>query len=153
MSHQLEQFFPASPDSGEGHIFVPCFSYSSIVQGNWILVPNVSQLLNGFIRNDSQISLDQVNFSAFLQKGTYTFKSLVLKATNAGIQELLIDGDSMQTWDNYNNPAVYNTVNSLVDISVPTSKIVTIGLRVNGKNAASTSYFLYLSGFTLYRTT
>jgi len=139
--------------AGAGDITRNCPNYSAIIQGTWVrFSSNASQTSGFFMYNSSNTDLDQVDYKISLEKGTYTFDLITMMNTNCPILDVLIDGVSAGTKDLYSASVVYNSLQTITGIVVTTSGLKTLSLKVNGKNASSTGYYLNLSYFTLFRT-
>ncbi len=139
-------------DSGEGHIsFLPA-NYDSIIQGTFGYHMSVSQNYVTRYRNSSSADGDGLRFKMFLDIGTYTWRIHHTEGTNRGILELLIDGSSKGTIDMYRNVTAYDKLEDVTGIVVASAGLKDVDLVINGKNASSSSYIMYLTTCTLWRT-
>lgn len=90
-----------------------------------------------------------VEWSLKLPAGTYECLVQYYRATNAGIGEVRIDGNTFGTWDGYGSAAV-------VDVALPTTRVVTEGLHTirlakTGTKASGTDYYVLMSQITLIK--
>jgi len=138
--------------AGEGHInFLP-MSYVSIGQGVWAFWPD-ADMWSGFAwGNSSSADGDELDYKAYLAQGTYTFMIQTYKFPEAGILKVDIDGEEVASIDLYNVGWVRNVREVVADIAVATSGLKTITLRVDGKNASSTDYYIVYSYAAFWRT-
>ncbi len=139
-------------DAGEGHITISPYLYDSVVQGTWIIAVNTSQCMNYQFYNSSGGDGDGLTHKVFLTAGTYTFGYLGSRSTNRGILDLTIDGSSAGTIDTYDAGGGYNYEDTITGISVATSGVKDVVIKVNGKNASSSGYVLVVTSSALWRT-
>lgn len=146
----------AGEDVGHGHITILPHAFDSITQGDWTFVVSASQVLNGWFANSGgsppQADLDQINYKVFLAKGTYTVSILTLTFSTGAFLELIVDGVSQGTTDLYTASTIFNIKRNFSGIVITTSGLVDINLKVNGRNASATDWFVALSSLSLFRT-
>lgn len=135
-----------------GHVVLPHYSYDSVVQGTWAIVVSTSQVGNGVLHNASQVNGDEVEFKCFLGAGTYTLKLLGITASSRGITDIYIDDTEVASFDWYSATATYNVIKTQASISVASSGVKTIKLKLDGKNASSTHYYATITSMIFYRT-
>lgn len=138
-------------DVGEGYILFDPYLYDSIVQGAWALSVSANYYHSYNFQSTSTNNGDQLNYKAFLQAGTYIFDLVCTTSTDQGILEILIDGVSVGTIDTYAGVTVWIEKKSITGISVSQAGLKTISLKLNGKNALSSSYGMRISSFALRR--
>lgn len=142
----------AGKDVGEGHIFILPVNYDSIGQGTWAIMIATGMILNSYFVNSSDANLDNITLKTYLQAGTYTLKTVYLKHTWAGILDIDIDGTEVESLDMYASSGAFNVVGTETNITVATSGITDIVLRVHGKNASSSGYKVPVVCLVLWRT-
>lgn len=141
-------------NTGNGNIFLSSIDYNAIVQGTWAVNAMGANGWNGGITlfNSSNALNDEMGFKANMAAGTYTFKSIMHKATGRGIAELFIDGVSKGTFDCYNGTTLLNQLWTITGITISTSGIKSVNIKITGKNGASAGYWVDLTQLELYRT-
>ena len=138
--------------SGEGHLNISTYAYSSITQGTWVITINSLYCNNFSYSNVPPANLDQINYSVSLAKGIYTAKFIVSRGTTRGILDLLLNGSSVGINDNYYSSSDRTHVFSINNILITRPGLLTLSIKANGKNPLSTGYALVLCGITLFRT-
>jgi hypothetical protein len=138
-------------DIGEGHIPIFPWAYVSIGQGTWAFQHNASMAYQSQWFNTSNADGDNISYAVSLAKGTYTLKILGYRATNRGICDVDIDEDEVAEIDTY-GAADENHIWSQTGITISSSGLKTLKLRIDGKNASSTDYYISISMMVLYRT-
>jgi len=133
-----------------GHITILPWNYSSIGQGTWIILIDVSQILNGTVYNSSIANLDNISFKVFLDAGTYTLRLLAIKFSVGGIADVDIDEVEVASFDLYSAVTVYNSIVSQTGIVISTSGLKTLKLRLHGSTGGS--YYCAISSIALWRT-
>jgi hypothetical protein len=122
-------------------------------KGVWTFGANGASYTYFFFGNGTTaLNKDGIDYKIFLAKGTYTFRCLAITNTNRGIIELLVDGVSQGTLDGYSGGAVNNVLQSIANIVITKSKIYTVTIQVNGKNASSSAYYITFSTVSFLRT-
>ena len=135
-------------DVGEGLINIHPLQYSSIIQGTWVWVQ-----ANNWVSNTAARAInDELNYKAFLAKGTYQAVVFFTTGPDHGNLHILIDGVDKGNADGYSGGILNYQRIVVADIVVTTSGLVTIGLKVASKNASSSDYYMYVNLVTLYRT-
>lgn len=108
----------------------------------------------GYMANTgSSTNLDEVHFGSItLNAGTYKITVAHIKASSCGIIELLVGTTSLGTIDTYEASGVsYNNVSTLT--YSPTARISgNFRVKVNGKNASSSNYGVYIQRLEMIRT-
>ncbi len=94
-----------------------------------------------------------VEHSIVLAAGTYTMTALGQAQNIMGIQEVWIDGTKVGQYDWYSAGAVNNTYAPTLTFAIPTSGRHILRMTANGKNAASTNYYVTVSYYVLTATT
>jgi hypothetical protein len=137
---------------GEGHITILPYNYSGITAGTWVIYISTAQALNFLFENSSAAQNDQVDYKAYLAAGTYTLVVLHEKYNNRGIISILINGTSIGTIDCYAVSQAFNVRSTITGISVTTSGLKTISVKVSDKNASSTGYGVFFTSLAFFRT-
>jgi len=116
------------------------------VAGTWNFAVDANQILLGYYSNSAtHANNDQVTFPLTLGKGTYEVSIIYPTSNDAGKQDISLDGNIIiNQLDQYSAGTVYNVIHreSAVVIRHPTK---TISFTVNGKNAASSNYYVSCS--------
>ena len=95
---------------------------------------------------------DEIHYSVYLAKGTYTFGMLYLKTNANGIIDIYIDADEVASFDSYSAGNVFNSWGTQANIVVAASGLKTINFKIDGKNGASSNYYTYTSYLVFWRT-
>ncbi len=137
---------------GEGYTGINLFNYDSVSVGTWVGTTNSLTLTHYQWSNSTSSNGDTVLYKTWLSTGTYSLNVLGQKANDAGILDIDIDGSEIASIDYYASAAVYNYVFSTATILIATADLKEIKLRVDGKNAKSSDYYVYPCDFALWRT-
>ena len=137
--------------AGEGHITVLATSYSDI-SANWGVNNNASSILQSYMANGGTASGSYMDYRLYLDAGTYTFLIYYHTTSNAGIFDVDIDGSEIASFDSYNGSTVYNNRGLQTGVNVASAGLKTIKVRVDGKNALSTGYTIFIPYLALWRT-
>jgi len=129
-------------------------NYTSGV-GDWKLIagsvsgnPFYDKLEDGL----ASVINDYVDFKTVLQAGTYKLVYSGDKDVNRAIITFYVDGVSVGTYDGYATPRVNTTLTTISSsIVIPTSKLVTIRIKVTSKNASSSGYVTAMQRIDLGR--
>jgi len=115
------------------------------VAGTWEFFSITSQILMGYLFNTTHANNDQVTFPLVLGKGTYEVSMMYRTFNNRGKLDIALDGNIIiNQLDQYSAGDTYNVIHreSAVVIRHPTK---TLSFKVNGKNAASSDYYVNCS--------
>jgi len=115
------------------------------VAGTWDRYISPIQILKGHYMNTTPANNDQVTFPLVLGKGTYDVSMIYVTATGGGKLDIALDGNIIiNQLDMYSAVQTTNVIHreSAVVIRHPT-KI--ISFKANGKNAASSDYYVNCS--------
>lgn len=138
-----------------GVLHTPAFIFAitdgTVGQGTWSTVATNVYGNYGF-QNDTAADGDNITFTRFLAQGTYTVCTQVFKRSAGGILKIDIDADTVHTHDTYHASTANNHGGITTGISVTTSGYKTIKIKVDGKNASSSSYSLRMGLVTINRT-
>ncbi len=137
---------------GEGHIFINLLAYVTIIQGTWTWLAASGKYLGGSLYNSTGADGDGLTYNVFLAANTYTLTLVLRTSSILGIIEILIDGASIATYDAYSSSPADNLIFSTSGISISSSGLKVLTIRINGKNASSTDYKCKISSLTFYRT-
>lgn len=141
---------PQLTELGTWHVDISPYIPTSIVAGSWSIVVGSSTSVQQYISDGNQN--DEIQYKVFLQAGTYSFSIVSDKDVNRGIYTVSIDGTSVGTSDAYSSTRVYVAVLTLTGITVATSAVHTLDIKMATKNASSSGYYGTLSLFTFIRT-
>lgn len=126
--------------------------HATVVQGSWGDNIDASQLFSNFFYNASAAQNDEVTFPIYLKAGTWELQMLVVQLSSSGIATILLDNVSQGTLDTYQAGFNYNIIKTLSGISVATSGLKTLSIRMATKNASASSYRINVTMITLLKT-
>lgn len=113
---------------------------------------SVTEEGEGSYSNTTSANLDEYKWSnIFLTKGTYKINITWLSWNDQGIAEVLFGTTSLGTQDMYAAVTVYNQVWTIT-FTLATDQTADMRFRVNGKNDASSDYYVLFSIFELAKT-
>ena len=138
--------------TGDGHITLLPWNASSSIQGNWVFSANAGQLFDFTYVVSGGSDGDSFAMQLTLSQGTYTLKTLNLTTSNAGIMDIDIEGTEVASFDLYSSGSVFNILNTQQQISIATSGLKTLVVRIDGKNGSSSGYAGHITYITLFRT-
>jgi len=121
------------------------------VAGTWVFFINNAQILSGYYTNTTGTNNDQVTFPLVLGKGTYEVSMIYITTSSRGKLDIALDGNIIiNQLDQYSVASIPNVLHreSAVVIRHPTK---TISFTVNGKNAASSNYYVSCSYISFRR--
>jgi hypothetical protein len=124
----------------------------AVGQGTWAIAINTGLPFNGRFSNVSA-SADGDNFSLNFRcaSGVYTLQFNAAKDGSWGILDIDIDDVEVGSFDLYAGVADYNNVEEVTGISLGRGEH-TLKFRIDGKNASSSDYNVFLQGIALKRT-
>jgi len=127
--------------------------FDSVTQGSFIDAGDNDYYFGAKFYNSSNTDGDQVNYKVYMGSGTYTFKFIHGENVTFGILKLLIDDVEKASFDCYNaGGAQVNVIDTETGIEIAESGIKTVSLKIDGKNASSTGYYMNVSALYLYKT-
>lgn len=115
------------------------------------LIAFSTQLYGGWLQSGTTQG-SQIGWDINLAAGTWTISLLALKASDAGIITIALDGVSVGTLDLYAASNSANQVLNLSGVAVANSGNKRLTLTLSTKNGASSAYAGYLSWVSLRRT-
>lgn len=136
---------------GGGHVTILPLSYNAIGQGDWATWNNASSFMPHYLSQITPANSDNITYNAYLEAGTYTLMLIYHKNTTGGIMDIDIDGTEVGSVDQYGSLS-WNNRYVVTGISITASGIKPIRLRMDGKNASSSSYKGWIVYFALWRT-
>ena len=139
-------------DSLAAHLTIHPWFYSSITQGVYTQRIDTNYYRDLLLFNEPPADGDQINYSALMKAGTYSLKLIHAKGAAFGIWKLLIDDVEKATIDGYKSSTGYNYVTIVSDIVISTTSIKEISLKVDGKNASSSDYYMNISRILFQKT-
>lgn len=116
---------------------------------------NASGTLGMHAYQSSPANGDKIIFYFTLQDGEYTFCMIGVKYPDEGKSDLYVDDVKVNGATPYDWYAAATTLNqtwTVTGITLTTSGLHKFEIRVNGKNASSSNYFIAGSYVTVYRT-
>ena len=135
-----------------GHITIMPPSYSTVIQGTWAWTSNTNQWCGGYFGNTSHADGDELNYKVYVSPGTYTISLCTLKNSDHGIIKVYLDGTLILTYDCYAAVVTYNQIGSATGIIINDPGIKTLKIKIDGKNVASTDYYMTWDYIALYLT-
>jgi len=137
--------------AGVINIFPPF--YQSSTQGTWTLDVNAIYYLNAVLKNETAAANgDNIHFNVDIPPGTYTLKLMYSSSPNAGILDIDLGGTEIASIDTYAATGTSNNILTDTGNVVSTGGILDLVLRVDGKNASSGGYKVFIGFFSLIRT-
>jgi hypothetical protein len=137
---------------GTGHITILAPSYTSVGQGTWSIQYQTTYL-GGYLVNDTlPADGDNVSYKIYLAKGTYNMVVYYTKGGDRGIVDFDIDTTEVASIDTYASVETVNQRTEITNISIASSGIKTLKMRVDGQNASSVNYIICISAIVFYRT-
>ena len=134
------------------HVSIYPDCYISVTQGTWQwLMDTLSPYCGRFSNQVGSANGDRINYTIGFAKGTYTFNILSWSNANWGILEVLIDGVSKGTVDQYSAALNRQVRYSIAGIAI-TSGSHQVSIKVNGKNASSSDYIIGYNAMSFSRT-
>lgn len=152
-THHLSWATPAAGGSVayNGQLFLPAWGYSSIGAGTWGNYALFEGGLNS-LYNTSGANGDELLYPVALGAGTYTLAVAHRASGNSGIAQFLLDATSLGTQDWYSAATLDDQITTIAGIVVAANGLFHLHMKVNGKNAGSSGYFLLFGWIMLYRT-
>lgn len=133
---------------------IPGISFSSTIAGTWSRLGSSGTTISTMgVAQSAGAQNEEVQYKAVLQAGTYTVLIQADKDVNRGIYTVSVDGVSAGTVDTYSATRVvsqYGTVTTA--LTVATSKLVSVNVKMATKNASSSGYFADLYSIEFIRT-
>ena len=140
---------------GGGHITILPSTYSNVIQGSWDLYIDSADYTCANFSNyneENGANGDGVEYKAYMGKGTYTLYLIARKDSVCPILKVYIDNSLVATFDMYNDTRIYAYVFKQENITISEDGLKTIKLLIDGKNASSTNYFVYINTIQFTRT-
>lgn len=126
---------------GGGHVFILPFKPIGVVQGTWTPSLNVACYPDFYLVNTTTAINDECYFYVQLSQGTYTLQILHRQQSDAGIVKFFLDATQIAAFDYYKaGGGVDNYYQEQTGIVITAGKLFKLTLRINTKNAASSSY-------------
>jgi len=150
-SHQPEGTDPIT-DLGGGAVLIPCWTYDSVIQGSVIFSQGPWATFGSYIvYNNSNADGDEYRYKAYLPKGTYELWFNTLTDPAGGFVDVRIGGTLVGTLDTYGTGDNASNL-SIAGISIASSGIKEIALKVHGHNPFSSGYFCIVGCLYFQRT-
>lgn len=129
---------------------VPIMSYSSQSSG-W-----ARETYNGYVGGTNLYSDNAngrwVEYQVWIPAGTWSFDLLSYRFSSQGIVDISLDGSEVGSIDLYSGSSQLNYKSTATGIVVPETKIYTLRMTVDGKNASSSNYGFQYVGMQFRRT-
>jgi len=125
--------------------------YTTITQGTWAAGSNAARIYTDWRNAGSSADGDGMTYTCWIAEGTYTLIVTHDTQPDAGIIEIA-GAASYGTIDAYTGGQVLNVRTEITGINVTSSGEQTITIDINGKNASSADFFMYLQSVTFIRT-
>lgn len=151
LAERVDDLEGAAGDPGEGHITILPMSYSAIGQGDWVLNVSTSSILASYISQATPGNADNISYKVYLAAGTYSLLLYYHKNTTGGVMDIDIDATEVGSVDQYGS-LTYNQRYLVTNISIATSGLKTLKLRMDGKNGSSSNYKGWCAYLALWRT-
>lgn len=138
---------------GSAPIGIPIGHYSAIVQGTWSIYNSASANFYSARYNTSNTNADEITWEiSGLYPGSWTFEAVFYKASDRAKATMTLDsgidlGTAVDTYAAVGANYHYNKDFSITDQVA----LRTLSLKVDGKNAASSDYYLSCSQMAFYR--
>jgi hypothetical protein len=140
-------------DKATGHINLNLQKPESVGAGTWVFSVDASSPFNTFLRNSSTADGDNCTYKAYLGAGTYTIQVNYRQKNVNGKMDLFIDADKViSAQDHYAGAESYNNIYEETGVVVATAGLKDIKIALNGKNASSSDYVVYISAIVFIRT-
>lgn len=150
--HEAGGTDPVNITPGEGHLTILPYAFDSIGQGTWLPWLSAFQVMQGGIRNSTRADGDNLSYQVYLSAGTYTLILFTYHGTSFGIMDIDIDGNEVASFDLYKAIPQYNHRHIQAGIVIPASGLYALRCRADGKNPASTFFYIPIGHISLWRT-
>ena len=136
-----------------GNVFLFPHLGGTVVQGTWeVLLTGGTNVFTTWCNNATGALNDEITYPVYLSAGTYKCDLLTRGNTNAGKLHLIIDTTDKGSFDMYNGSDAGNLTKTITGISVTTTGLKTIHLKLSDKNAASSGYYAFFYCLNFQRT-
>ena len=121
------------------------------IQGTWVIIQNSTFLHDISCSNSSHNDGDEINFEAYIPAGTYTVHLTGQRNTNRGLIDIYVGVNEVTSFDQY---GVSNTDHwwTNTGVTIATSGVQTIRMVIDGKNGASSDYWMNIGSLSFFRT-
>jgi len=129
-------------------------SFPIVVTGNAFLLSAATGPLGAmnFFQSTAAATDEWTISTGWLAQGSYTLRMLTYNNTNCGKIDVYVDNELWGNADLYGASAVYN-VPKTVTGTVKFNGMHRITIKVNGKNASSTDYYIIIASMAMYQST
>lgn len=134
--------------------YVPCSAVPNAVGGGGSWAWTQSATYYSGYTSVGNSSGNYVEHTVYAPAGTYTLTVAYVKSGFGGIAAISIDGGAAlgTTIDMYAASLTNNQSTAITSITIATSGLHTVRFTSTTKNASSSGYYIYASGFSLTRT-
>ena len=145
------------PDKLQGwasplHFSMLTVAPSATGAGTWTRVVSGSYLYNSYFGNDTtHADGDNISVNIWAPAGIYTLRMNASKNTNRGIVDVDVDVVEVGTADLYAAGVDYLNMVEITGITL-SAGFHTLRIRIDGKHASSSNYYLHISSISLLRT-
>ena len=136
-------------DIGESPIIMD-FDAVSSTSGHWSIGLTAAAYWNHYMT--SSVNTAWIIYKVFLAKGTYSLFGRFYKATATGILDVDIDASEVASFDTYAGSGSWANLMSSAGITIASSGLKDVRLRIDGKHASSSGYEISVEGLTWART-
>lgn len=138
--------------SQSGRFTLQPLDHESVTQGTWVGGTHTTQQYNHYMFNSSQSDGDQIDYKAYMTKGTWKCRVLGTTNTTHGIFDIKVNGTTVHTIDGYSAANTFNVRDTSSEFNITSDGLKTISVVINGKNASATTYYAFITYITFWRT-
>ena len=131
---------------------IMAIAFDSIMNGSWSIQYNTNFMFYAVISNTTAAINDEIRHKIYLESGTYTLHVFAKEGAGQGISHIQIDDSEVGTIDWYAASTDYNTEKTLASISIGSSGIKNLDIKMASKNASFGSYEMHFSYFWFEKT-
>lgn len=142
----------ASIGGAGGNVTIMGPEYVGSVTGTWAYAVNDNALFDFAWKQSDSADGGTIEYKAYLLEGTYQINVIHTKTAHSPKLDIHIDGTEVASCDMYNSSDAHAQVCSDTSNTVSTTGIHTIKLVIDGKNASSDNYYVYLNYIVFTKT-
>lgn len=133
-------------------LFWPLSNLFTNVSGTWGNTNNTAYPPYNRVTTNPGQDGNAVSFPFYLPAGTYTFTFISARANTGAIVDIAIGDVSIGSYDCYNSGTQYSTTQAYTGIVVPSGGKSTLTFTVNGRNASSGGWTVWLVAMMVNQT-
>jgi len=118
-------------------IIIPYSKYT-VIQGSYGYLTSTSEPI-GLLYNSPGVDQDEINYTYYLDIGTYEIHTVTRTGGAGGIMKIYVDGVLVDTIDRYSASTVYNVPSTQTFVNA-SAGFKTIRVMVDGQNPSSGGY-------------